>query len=567
MKKFDEGRRTTSIHNAPFDRALADFSRAVDRIFRAAAEYDRSRLGEAAGERLFEELEVAPDRRLRAAEHYLLRSYDIFRVGEACERATDRRRALEAKLDEASRVFETMRAAEFGAFRVTFEDATTPAALRLDGQPDQSSLSLAYFGDSAFEEKLTAGTYVGWRVEVGGQRALVLAANATANYHRRLTRAAEREPWGVGDDFRKRDYAHDVLALLVDRQCVDTGRSEGRIFLSSALENDPYLDRDGLRERVARRLIRRGLPGAFEPQEAVCGGTRMHGTMRDQKVTRRKRERGGRIRGGVANWSLEAAMVAGASFTAARDVLALYRRECLRSPVRRRTHLGDESAEYLLPLDELVSLLGLQPDGGLDHPKVERAERYRLACLDLSDEYFAQAGFDAAWTIAQALGWASQHADPLLRKELDEAVHRHRAAIRWAAIVDKNQKDDRAQLLPISYKDVMEGFQRLAPTALETPIERLDDPGRGTWSRIEAGAREALDIDDGPVRLRHLPADIGGVRSLPGVGRVSVDHLEDALLDFAAGWPESAGHRAVERVDETTDDDFEEGLAELEGMF
>lgn len=563
MKETAEGRRSTSIHNASFDRALTDFSRAVDRIFRAAADFDRSRWGDTAGVRLFEELAVAPDRQLRAAEHYLLRSYDIFRVDDVDERAAKRRRSLEGSVDEAADVFETMRAGDFGAFRITFEEATTPASLRIDGQPDSSVSPLAYFGDSAFEQKLTAGTYVGWRVEIGGQRALVLAANTTANYHRRLSQVAERAPWGVGEAFRERDYAHDVLRVLVDRQCVDTGHSEGRIFSSSALEHDPYLDRDGLRERVAKRLIRRGLPGAFEPKEAVCGGTRMGRTQGDQHVTRPESERSDRLRGGVANWSLEAAIVAGASFTAARDVLELYRRECLRGPIRRRAHLDDQGAEYLLPLDELVSLLGLRPDGDLQHPRVERAEDYRVACLDLLDEHFTTEGLDATWTIGEALGWASRHADPLLRKELDEAVHRHRAAIRWAAIVDKNQQDEGAQLLPITYKDLMEGLHRLVPPALETPIEHLDDPGRGTWSRIDAGAREALGVDEGPIRLRHLPAKINDVRALPGVGRVSADHLEDALLDFVASWPESAGHRAAARTDEVA----EEGLTELEGMF
>lgn len=547
-----------------FERALADFSRAVDRIFRAAAEFDRNRWGEEAGQRLFDRIEVAPARRLRADEHYLLRSYDIFGERESPD-ARARREAVCSRVEEVDEVFATLEEGSFGAFRITFDGGEVPRAHPLNGLAEAPAFQLAYFGNPGFERLLTAGTYVGWLVEFEAKRALVLAATTDAIYHRRLSDAAERTPWGASDAFRTRDYEHDVLALLLDRDCVDTGRCEGRVFLSSALDDGLYLDRDRLRARVARRVIRRGLPGAFEPADDRRGPAPPAAGGKN-----RGDARGDHFSGRVANWSLEAALLADASFTAARDVLELYRRQCIPTAATRRAPLGDRSAEFLLPLDEVVELLGLRPDGGVDHPKVERADRYRLAVFGPDADRFTDVGMGAGWTIAQALGWARAHADPDVREALEIAVHRHRAAIRWAAIVDKNRSDqgERDQLLPITYGDLIDGLERLIPAALTTPLDTLDEPGRGTLARIEAGVRDQDDPGDEPVRLGDLPAALDRVEALPGVGSVSAKHLERALLDFVAAWPESMGHRAASLDDEhSTGDHLSEGLQELEGLF
>lgn len=547
---------------------ITRFSGRFADAYNRASDFLYDRQGEEAFQDLFEYLEVVPSGQPSIGVSFILRSFAIFRGERSLgdEMARRLRTHVGAREGErAANTFEQMEGAKFGAWRVE-RSRRQITARRIDGSGESDLHELDLFTDYKWDAVDGDGVFVGWFVEEEDIRLLFFAVALPQEALRALEQAADRTPWGQGETFRTADYEEDIVSLLLRPGCHDTERNEGRVFLSPQVEASWYLRRERFEEEVGEALWRFGFRSPLLIQSDAL---REEGWSSYEYCE--SCEAYHPISELPPSWSVDAAMLA-----SERPEEIIAQLQAMRAEVVPRwgwsiEPVGPRTLEYVLPTEAMLEMIELGPEAEVDHEKLDRAEQYPLAALDIDADTLRRAGFDLSWSIAQARSWAKKHASEELRSELDQAVRRHRTAMRWVSIVDHHRHVDDPAAGPVAYWQLMEGLRELLPpAALQTPLSELEDTGRGTWKRIEAAMRNYDMLDEPVLRLAHLPDGMEQIYNLSGVGEVSCDRLTEGLTRFVAQWPESDGHYPVSAGASASGEAAEElsaGLDELDELF
>ncbi len=506
-------------------------------------------------------LETTPESAEIAMEkRALFTSYALFGVPGRSDWKRERARAVEKRAGStAAAALDRMADAAVGAWRIDnpSTDAFGWQATRLDGQHPPTRTTVVGALDHQLDE-LGPGTYAGWKLDIGDFSVLFQCVRLDDLQQHNLSRAADRQAWGSGEGFRLRDYQDDVVSLMLVPFTIDTERTTGRIFLNEIVAEHWSLDPVEMRQEVAEWIYFAGLDMTLD--EAADVMWNRQNAWGSWDLPRPK------------VWSLTAARATGEEFERVADLLRSYRAETVSFYVYDAVPIGDQSLEYVLPLADMLSIIGLEADGSVDHPTARNALNFPLAVLDLDPGELRRAGFDPAWSIQQARTWArEQRAPEDLRAKLDAAIDAHLIACRWAGIVARTEHSE-GRALAVRYDGLIAGIRHMLPTeAMHTPLRELDDPGRGTWTRIEKRLRAAGELAKGDVlTLGRLPKTLNGLLSVEGIGEGSAEHLRDALAAYAIEWPASAGHlpttRSTAEADEAADE-LHSGLDELDDLF
>ncbi len=546
---------------------IARFSGRFADAFNAGSEWLQNAHGESIGA-VFDCLEVEPESGIEAPLGFLLRSFGLFRAERpfgALARNEIVHHVAEAHGTKASSIFDEMDKAHLGAWKVTNAKRQI-LARRVDGTGEPMQRELDLFTDYKWDAITREGIFVGWLIEHDDICMLFFAHELWRPSIDLLNRAAGRSAWGDGEAFREQDYEEDVLALLMRLDCLDTGREDSRVFLDPRIEGNWYLRPDRLTDGVAEALWEYGLRSPvytdnpkldiFESDDLYyCSSCDTY--HRDASSA-------------LPSWSVDAALLVEDHLDEIISQLEAMRADCVPVHSWYMPPAGPRTLEYVLPLEEMLAMIGLDRNGHVDHPKLARAESYPIGALDIDAEQFRKAGFDTSWSIGQAQSWANSHADDELSEELHQAVEKHRLALRWVGIVDRHRKHDDPGTGPIDYYQLHEGLRRFMPeSVLQTPLSELQDTGRGTWTRIEGAMREQGWLDAPVLRLEHLPRYLQDLESLEGVGKVSRQRLHLGLELFVVDWPEAVGHRALApeaHADEAAGE-LSSGLDELDELF
>lgn len=503
---------------------------------------------------------MPPDPRLEPGLGLLLSSYALFGVPDKPAHRRDRTHFVEQTAGEAAaRSLAKMGDASLGVWRVEGpeRDPVAARATRIDGQHPPTRVDALAVVDHQLRH-LSTGVYLGWWLEFDDYSALFSCVSLDKMQLKKLEKAAKRGAWGSGEAFRLDDYQDDLTALLLAPASIDTGGETGRVFLNEIVHDRWSLDADDLFNQVVDYIYFAGLDTTIEQASDLLWKHRNYWSYYPEELR-------------PAVWSPSAARAVGDEFERVVDLLRDYRADGVSAYVYNEVPVGPHSLEYLLPLNRMLTLIGLEADGSVDHPTADGALNFPLAVLDLDTSTLRRANFDPAWSIQQARAWASKQRLPAdLLEQLDQAVEAHRIACRWAGIVARNEHRDEA--LQVHYDDLVAGIRQLLPTeAKHTPLAELDDPGRGTWTRIEKRLRAAGELDDAEaLTLARLPAHLDELVSLDGVGDGSAEHLRNALAAYVGEWPASAGHLPATRSPAEADaaaGELHSGLDELDALF
>ena len=487
--------------------------------------------------------------RLTYADAYLLLAHRIF--GPSLPRDEtwpDIRRDLANDCDEPiANLFHIMHRGRLAAFEIT-TDGDGLCATPIDGRGDTEPRSVFAVTDADWEDLATDQTYAGYLVDVGAGEAIILARPLDDGAIESLQRAAARSAWGSDSTFRELDYAEDVLAVLLDTECFDTGESHGRCFLDPIRCDISDYKRHYLAAGLREAIQRQGFP-SLHPE--------------DEPFTPRY-------------WHLDRAPVRTQLAAAFGDGLKALERDLFRLRPETTNYqwyvfeAHPHQMRYLFPDHELIGSWHLQPDGSIDHTKLHRLHDYPLAATDLTDGWFHQTGAHPEWSIRRTLDWAENRVDDARMAELRRAVDHFRIALRWAALVDLHGAYQRPWIGDISYEDLIFGLTTRLPRRIaDRRLHDFDEPSRNVWSRINTALRKAGHLnDDEPLTVRCLPRHYSTWSRTAGIGPATDRDLQHTFLDFARHWPESEGYSPNDatRADEASSA-ISDGLDELDDLF
>jgi hypothetical protein len=553
-----------------FDAQYAEFDAAFASLYNQAAQIEREEHGDNAFGELFRYLEITPGgRQLSPAASLLFTIYFIFRMPfDEAKRERQRERLTANDGKRAARTFAQFDRARFGAWRVSEAGPTGAQVRRIDGQKSgveqpiaeqpiaKQVVSAVIDGEHSLLEPRRP--VVGWLIDIGEEAALSFCVELDRDVSDKLTGAAERQAWGSGANFRQRDYEDDVVALLVRPSCVDTGDNEGRVFLHEIIHSHHGLAPHNLQSDIATWIENEGLDATIdEALDSAWDRSRNWWAYDEPEPS--------------SMWSLTAASATEETLDELIELLRGYRHESVPSSVRWEAPIGDRTLESIISTDELLAMVALEPDASIDHPTVRGALAFPMVVLAIEQSDFRRAGFDLQWSVQQGLSWARQNASAELVELLEDAVAAHRLAIRWVGIVTQTLRYGGARPR-IIYDELVCGFRKLLPpSAGQVRLDALDDPGRGSWARIEKAMRAEGMLDGGePLRLADLPEYDWDLLALDGVGDTSVQNLIIALYRFVAEWPASEGHlpttKSAAQADEAADE-LSSGLDDLDELF
>lgn len=561
-RKNETGDKSSGVRpNKQRQRIFQSFDRFVERFADAINtknEYLIETYGEATLRQAFQRLEVVPQAQSIDAGHSLLvQSWDLFRLYR-----------IDADYDEivtyvvsnagqpAADVFEEMKEARFGAWKIG--DSGHISAI--DGQDNNNGIEPLLITDPTWDEITESGTVAGWNIELDVGPVLFFGSEMSAEAVEKLKRAARRSAWGVGDEFRRDDYEEDILALVLEPHCVLAEEDCGRIILSPDFPDFCANYLDEYPAKVAASLYYFGF-------DADLSFVRMRQAWETQGFLS-----SAPIFAPSNVWAREAASTAELKQDQLHRLCNQHRDQALalfRFPVGV---VGPKTTRHILGDDQILAMLHLTPIGEVDHPKAHQWMQYRLGVLDLEPSLLRNAGLDPEWTIEQGLGWAERNVDSVTLRHLRKAATRHRLAMRFVGLVNLNEEHLDPPLGDISYSDLLEGIdQFFPPWAAATPIDDLDDTGRGTWTRITRVFRDIDDhTDEHPVRLQDLPDQLHLVSDYPGIGETTVLRLWEGVFRYVKGWPEVGGHHPVDAAQSTHSEASEvlaSGLDELDELF
>jgi hypothetical protein len=547
-----------------FDAFILDF----DLVFDIAVDHEQLTNLDGAFERGVEQLEVAPrGYRPTSTVRSLVEAWRVFAATAPVPGSPLARRLETSVADVAERVFARMEGGRLGLWRAS-DDGQLEAEI-IDGSSCPERVKLGALVDEQWEDIPATEFMIGWAIPIDATNALLFAVAPQRKVKRKIEAAARRHSWGEGDQFRRADYREDILSLLLDPDCFDTGRDRGRIFLSSFVENEWYLSAHQILPEVRQYVFSHGL----DPEQ-------MREPHLDGFIDPRRSEGG--ITGEDQPWSSQLAAALACQPNQAQpnqaqpnQALALlrhYRATAVPWRITAKAALGDRSMSYVLCDELLFAAVHLDADGRVDHPTAQRWGRYKLATLDLSPSFIKRNGLDDAWTIEQALAWAPNHLADQDLQRLHAAADKLRQAMLWVGLVNLNAERSAQPSLLITYRDLLVGIRTLLPTwAAQTPLSALQDPGRGTWKRMEKVFcdHEHVPVEP-PLRIGDLPDTLDRLTRTPGIGKTSGDYTWHALYHFVLDWPQSCGHQLAHRDEATAQqaaDHLSDGLDALDDLF
>ncbi len=553
--------------------AVNRFIKTFSLAFNEAVTFRKDEFGDYASDVIYEALETLPTGEATAPLYFLLESYyqmrsrDDARYGE--ERAGpwhQMRQYVTNTVEGAEAIYAKMDQARLGAWRVS----TSPAGLRyepLDGVDDRKGGELGLFCNHEWVEIEAAGVYVGWLLELGGAPGLFFAIRADDHFVSRFKKPLQQSFWGAaGGEFRAVDYEEDVLTLLIDSPCAEAAVDSGRYFLSSYLEGD---DTDWYAGDLHYNFVERIYAGRLRLADvqdvheesyycAHCGEYHYYKDALDDA------------------WTIEVARALKNEPERLLERLRHVRLDSLPSSLIYRGPFGRHTAEFLLPDERMYELVYLRDDGEVDDDRITEAERFRVEALPLEPAEIRELGLSDDWTISQARAWMREQGDPSVTERLEQAYESFSVSLRWVALMTEyaQKRDEFPDRYPgdvgveVEDDQWLDGVRELLPSTMEMPLEELDDPGRGTWARIETALREQTEFDRPVLRLSDLPGSLNGLTHLDGVGGGSVQNLREALENFVVEWPMSAGHFPARKLDAAdASDDLQSGLDELDELF
>lgn len=491
-------------------------------------------------------LEVPPEgEQLENAQYMLLYTWMLVTDFDGLE--VSRRELIEGTesfdVDEVADLLEILDDARLGAWRLELVDEQL-AAVPMDGNPDSEPIELRVALDNQFSEVEPENIYAGWVAELEAGHFMFFARPCSKRGLKTLQKAVERSAWSGGDSFRHSDYQEDILALSLNEDVGHLESSEGRTMI------DPHVfaDRHALRTRYLEMTV---------DEEFYEGESYSPFWGR-----RQRRE--------LENWTQQGAEAVGELFEEFRDNL----RGVLHSVAGWMPgyfYPGHRTVDALVSDEQLLAPLQLKADGSVDHPATTRRNQYPVTVLDVDDELLKKAGIPREWSIDHALRWARANLEGPRLIRLENAAEHHHIAMRWVGIVARYRQADDPIIPRITYRDIRSGIAFVLPSwAVQTPVEKLEDPGHGTWIRVSKAMREAGDLDpDEPLVIDDLPATVSGLHNYQGVSSGTSSSISEALQQYVANWPDSAGYVAIS-VDEESDEgrrDIESGLDELDELF
>jgi hypothetical protein len=549
--------------------ALTRFSRRLAAAFNESVLFRDQHYEDYGGGMAFSPLETYPVERPTEGQVFLVELFYIVRRPRDpgwLESWRDVREHVLEEADGASKFLEEMEPARLSAWRVNRAGGGFEMEA-LDGVSSSDKAALGVFCDYEWSPIDSEGVYLGWSLPIGGLPALFHAVEVDEHYVRRLEPHLERQAWGESREaFRQADYEEDLLTLLVDPPCLDTGSDTSRVFLSSSLEGAVESYRGEARDQFLAWLDDRALdlsPGEDgDTERFYCEQCDAY-----HEVAKRRSSH---------PWSVEVAMSLATERDALHKQLRDIRNSSLPPFLMYRGPFGERTAEYLIPDEWLWRLVYLEPDGSLRDDRLEHAGRFRVAALGLDGGRAREMGLSEDWTIAHALAWAGQHGSQEVRHDLEAAWTAFETALRWAVIAKKfrRRRQEREERpwgdvgAVIDESDWLEGLRELMPAALDTPIDQLEDGGRGTWARIENAMSEQKDFDGPVVRLADLPSQLDYLTDLDGIADGTIKWLRNGIEGYVSDWPMSAGHHVVSTTHDIEDaDELASGLDELDALF
>lgn len=547
------------LRHARFAALFNTFIERIALVVNTNVDIEREQFDDLALNYVLEHLEVtAESRRADRHQSMMITTFAAFRQPRSDKQHHKLVRRVKKKRAGAQTVFEQMKDARLGLWKVERLDGQLVA--RLVGAQAEP-IQVETVADSTWQPIDGQGRFIGWQADLEGYRALFFAERAHPEAADKIERAARRRAWGA-DEFRGRDYEEDVIALALDPGCVDTGRDEGRVFLSSIVEDDWVLPIDRMTENVRDMIVFGGLDGPID--EAI--------DRYDDAAWYNRRRRYSYYYDPPAlpSWTLQAARATGVRSRQMLELLEAYRDYAVPRRARMAAPIGDKTCEYVLPTAEILSWMGLDEAGDVDHPTARQARSFALSVLDVDAAALQKAGFDLQWSIDQALAWAKNNADDALVDQIEAALADHEIACRWVGVVARASDD--SPLGPVRFDELRGGIAELLPARVDDlMLDELDIAGRGTVTRLQRALRThgALD-DDKALRLGDLPLSDEDLLAIDGVGQTSVDYLHDALLQFVGEWPASAGQvnaAPSAHLADQANAELAKGLDELDELF
>ena len=444
-----------------------------------------------------------------------------------------------AAADDALSVLD---AARLGAWKLTVENNALTAN-PIDGRPDSEPVVVDSALDNNWNDVAPGSTYVGWLADLDVGTLLFFAHELPAYTVDTLENIAGRSGWGDGDNFRRRDYERDMLALALNPEAADTGLDDGPLLISPNAAEYADQFRHDILHLVSEEVF-------YEHYEDF------YGYRSDLQLTA---------------WTQRAARAIDDGFSELLEQLRDEFEQCAYG-LRDFPFAGPDTLAALIDDADLTSIAHLQPDGTVDHPPPRHHRLYPVGVLDVEPDWLRRHSIGADATVDQALGRAQTRLDDQALQKLTRAIHDLRIASRWAGIVALNRDADDAVIPRVNYQDLRTGIDDLLPRWVgDTPVEDLADPGRGTWPRITKALRNTGELaDDEPMTISDIAHDPNEMMALPGVAEGTARNIYLALYDYVATWPESAGFKLPHPDPDAAAeglDDIAAGLDELDELF
>ena len=433
-------------------------------------------------------------------------------------------------------------AARLGAWKVTVDDDTLTAH-PVDGNPASEPVVVHGAVDNNWSDVAPGAIYVGWVADLGAGTLLFFAHELPIDAVHTLEDTAARGGWGTADNFRRRDYERDMLALAINPEAVDIGHDDGPLLVPFELAEDV----DGFRNDMLRLICAQVF---YERVPDWYGRYRY-----DLQLT---------------DWTQRAARAIGEAFDELFEQLR-HERDQAAYRLRDVPFAGPDTIAALIDDAELTGIAHLQPDGTVDHPTPQQHRHYPVGVLDLEPAWLRSHDISPDFTVDHALRRARTHLPEEPLQRFERAVEDHHIATRFAGIIALNRDADDAVIPHVPYGDLSSGIDNLLPRWVrETPVKDLADPGRGTWARITTALCDVGELaEDEPMQIADIPHHPDDMMVLPGVAEGTLRNIYLALYDYVATWPDSAGFQLPHPDPDAAEgrDDIAAGLDELDELF
>ncbi len=245
-----------------------------------------------------------------------------------------------------------------------------------------------------------------------------------------------------------------------------------------------------------------------------------------------------------------------------------------RKKARRRAQHSYErkvTKEALVRLaDEktCLAMLGLDATGELDLSAYPPRKLHPVSMLEVDWEWLEQCGVKSGDVIKQAQSKVEEQASDEELKRWEEALEAHRIRLRWCAIIDasRTHRDLITGRPQLDYDELMAAVDYIFGASIQQlPIGELMAERKRMAPRIEK-ALISNGYGSEPLTVGEMPGDSIDLKIVRGVGKKSMQAIEDCLFEELSSWAEPLRRLATEEAVQARDE-IEAGLDELEDLF